>query len=139
MSSRERQHRLRVVIAFALVYVFWGSTYLAIRVAVENIPPAMLGGVRFLVAGALMLAYCWLTGRTIRITRTEAVWLFTIGVLLLTGGNVALAYSEIYVPSGLAALIVAVVPIWVALIEGFVLRGDRLGGRGWLGLVLGIS
>jgi drug/metabolite transporter (DMT)-like permease len=139
MSPQERQHRLRVVIAFALVYVFWGSTYLAIRVAVEHIPPAMLGGTRFLAAGALMLAYCWLTGRPIAITRREAVALFTIGVLLLSGGNVLLAYSEIYVPSGLAALIVAVVPIWVALIEGFLLRGDRLHGRGWLGLFLGIS
>jgi drug/metabolite transporter (DMT)-like permease len=139
MTPLERQQRFRVIVAFALVYVFWGSTYLAIRVAVEHIPPALLGGTRFLIAGVLMLAYCWLTGRTVKITRREALWLFTIGVLLLTGGNVALAYSEIYVPSGLAALIVAVVPIWVALIEGFVLGGDRLGARGWLGLVLGIS
>jgi len=138
MSPQERQHRLHIVIAFALVYVFWGSTYLAIRVAVEKIPPALLAGSRFLVAGLLMLAYCWLTGRTIKITRREAAWLFTIGVLLLTGGNVLLSYSEIYVASGLAALIVAVVPIMVALIEGFVLRGDRLGPRGWLGLFLGI-
>ena len=139
MSPQERQHRLQVLIAFALVYVFWGSTYLAIRVAVEGIPPAMLGGVRFLVAGVLMLAFCRLTGRKITITRREAVWLFTIGVLLLSGGNVLLAYSEIYVPSGLAALIVAVVPIWVALIDGFVLRRSRLGPRGWLGLILGIG
>src|SRR5919201_693708 len=139
MSPYERQHRLRVATAFALVYVFWGSTYLAIRVAVEHIPPALLGATRFLAAGVLMLGYCWLTGRKITITRREAGLLFSIGVLLLSGGNVLLAYSEIYVPSGLAALIVAVVPIWVALIEGFVLRGDRLRGRGWLGLVLGIS
>ncbi|MCI0352803.1 MAG: EamA family transporter [Acidobacteriales bacterium] len=139
MTPLERQHQLRVIVAFALVYVFWGSTYLAIRVAVEGIPPALLGGVRFLIAGVLMLAYCWLTKRTVRITRREALWLFTIGVLLLTGGNLALAYSEIYVPSGLAALIVAVVPIWVALIEAFGRRGDRLGAGGWLGLILGIS
>ena len=139
MTPTDRQHRLRVWTAFALVYVFWGSTYLAIRVAVEHIPPALLGGTRFLISGVLMLAYCRLTGRNIKLTRREALWLFTIGVLLLTGGNVALAYSEIYVPSGLAALIVAAVPIWVALIEGFALGGDRLGARGWLGLVLGIS
>src|SRR5262249_29280193 len=112
---------------------------LAIRVAVEHIPPALLGGTRFLISGVLMLAYCWLTGRTIKLTGREAAWLFTIGVLLLTGGNVALAYSEIYVPSGLAALIVAAVPIWVGLIEGFGSGGDRLSARGWLGLVLGIS
>jgi drug/metabolite transporter (DMT)-like permease len=139
MTSAESQHRLRVWIAFALVYVFWGSTYLAIRIAVEHIPPALLGGTRFLISGVLMLAYCWLTGRTIKLTRHEALRLFTIGVLLLTGGNVLLAYSEIYVPSGLAALIVAAVPIWVALIEGFTVGGERLGTGGWLGLMLGIS
>ena len=139
MTPSDRQHRLRVWIAFALVYVFWGSTYLAIRIAVEHIPPALLAGTRFLISGTLMLAYCWLSGRNIRLTRRDALWLFTIGVLLLTGGNVALAYSEIYVPSGLAALIVAAVPIWVALVEGFSSSGDRLGTRGWLGLLLGIS
>jgi drug/metabolite transporter (DMT)-like permease len=139
MSPHERQHRMQVLVAFALVYFFWGSTYIGIRIAVEKIPAALLGGTRFLVAGMLMLAYCWLTGRTIKITRREAAWLFTIGVLLLSGGNVLLSYSEIYVASGLAALIVAVVPIMVALIEGFVLRGDRLGARGWFGLVLGIG
>lgn len=139
MTPSDRQHRMRVWTAFALVYVFWGSTYLAIRIAVQHIPPALLGGTRFLISGALMLAYCWLSGRNIKLTRREAIWLFTIGVLLLTGGNVALAYSEIYVPSGLAALIVAAVPIWVALIEGFSSGGDRLGPRGWLGLLLGIS
>jgi drug/metabolite transporter (DMT)-like permease len=139
MSAAERQHRLHVVIAFLLVYFFWGSTYIAIRIAVEHIPAAMLGATRFLTAGVLMLGYCALSGRKITLSRADAIRLAIMGVLLLTGGNVLLCYSEEYVPSGLAALIVAIVPIWVALIEGFILKGDRLRGRGWAGLALGIA
>jgi len=139
MTPREHQHRVHVMIAFLLVYIFWGSTYLAIRIAVEHIPAAMLGATRFLTAGVLMLIYCGLSGRKISLSRSDALRLAIIGVLLLSGGNVLLAYSEEYVPSGLAALIVAVVPLWVALIEGFILRGDRLRGLGWVGLFLGIA
>jgi drug/metabolite transporter (DMT)-like permease len=80
-----------------------------------------------------------MTGRTIKVSRHDFLRVAVIGILLLSGGNVLLAWSEKYVDSGLAALIVAVVPIWVALIEGFILKGDRLRGRGWLGLALGIA
>src|SRR5207248_4413012 len=140
MTPRERQHRFRIAVSFLLVYFFWGSTYLAIRIAVEHLPAATLGAVRFLIAGAVMLAYCALSGRKISLSWADAGKLLLIGVLLLTGGNVLLAYSEKYVPSGLAALIVAIVPLWVALIEGFVLKnGDRLNARGWIGLTLGVG
>jgi drug/metabolite transporter (DMT)-like permease len=139
MTPSERQQRFRVALAFGLVYLLWGSTYLGIRVAVEHIPPALLGGVRFLVGGLPVLAYCALSGRKISLTFGEAWRLCLVGVLLLSGGNVLLAYSEEYVGSGLAALIVAVVPLWVALIEGFILKGDRLRGTGWVGLFLGMA
>jgi drug/metabolite transporter (DMT)-like permease len=138
MTAAEKQHRWRIGVAFALVYFFWGSTYLAIRIAVEQIPAAMLGGVRFVIAGVLMLGFCALTERKIALTRHDALRLAGIGILLLTGGNVLLCYSEEALPSGLAALIVAVVPIWVALIEGLILKGDQLRRRGWLGLGLGV-
>lgn len=139
MTPKERQHRFRVVLAFALVYFFWGSTYVGIRIAVEHIPPALLSGTRFVAAGLFMLLYCVFSGRRIRLTAKDALLLLIIGMLLLTGGNMLLAYSEQYIPSGLSALIVAVVPLWVALIEGFILKGERLRGWGWLGLVLGLS
>jgi len=137
MTAKERQHRFRVFFAFCLVYFFWGSTYIGIRIAVEHIPPALLSGTRFVAAGIIMLVYCAFSGRRIRLTMKDALLLLVMGMLLLTGGNMLLAYSEQYLPSGLAALIVAVVPLWVALIEGFILRGDRLKGWGWMGLVLG--
>lgn len=139
MTPSERHHRFQVVLAFGLVYLLWGSTYLGIRIAVEHIPAALLGGVRFLIAGLAVLAYCALSGRKVSLTFAEAWRLALVGVLLLTGGNVLLAYSEEYVGSGLAALIVAVVPLLVALIEGFILKGDRLRGTGWIGLFLGMG
>jgi drug/metabolite transporter (DMT)-like permease len=139
MTAAQKQHRFRVALCFALVYVFWGSTYLAIKIAVEHIPAATMGASRFLISGPLMLAWCAMTGRSIKISKHDFLRVAAIGILLLTGGNVLLAWSEKTVDSGLAALIVAVVPLWVALIEGFILKGDRLRGRGWLGLMLGIA
>jgi drug/metabolite transporter (DMT)-like permease len=128
----------QVALAFAAVYVLWGSTYLGIRIVVEHIPPTMMGSARFLGAGPLMLAWCWLVKRRISITKNEAWRLATIGVLLLTGGNVMVAWSEQYVPSGLAALIVAAVPLWVMVIEALSRRGERPSARGIGGLALGI-
>ncbi len=139
MTHAERQHRFRVALAFGLVYVLWGSTYLGIRIVVEHIPPAMMGASRYLLAGLPMLGWCALRGRSIRLTRSDFWRVLAIGVLLLTGGNVVLAWAEQYVPSGLAALIVAVVPIWVAVIESILPRGERLAARGMVGLALGIA
>lgn len=133
-------HRLRVIFAFALVYVFWGSTYLAIGIADEqHLPPAIMCAIRFTIAGTLMLAACAALGRRIRITRDEAIRLATIGCLLLVGGNFGLAWAEQWVPTGFAALIIAVTPIWFLLLESFVFRGDRLSSRGLIGVGLGIA
>ncbi len=129
----------RVALAFALVYVLWGSTYLAIRITVEHVPPAMMGATRFLFAGPVMLAWCALTGRKISVNRNDLWRLAIIGVLLLTTGNVVVGWSEQYVPSGLAALIVAIVPIYVVVIEAVLLRSERLSRRGLAGLALGIA
>jgi len=139
MGPEERQHRFRIIIAFALVYVLWGSTYLGIRIAVYDIPPATMAGTRFLVAGGLMLAWCAVTRRKISLSRRDFRRIGSVGVLLLTGGNVGVAFAEQYVATGVAALIVAAVPIWVAMIEAFLLRGDRLSRRGLGGLALGIG
>jgi len=139
MTHAARQHRFRVALAFGLVYLLWGSTYLAIRIVVEHIPPAMMGASRYLLAGLPMLGWCALRGRRIALTRSDFWRVLAIGVLLLTGGNVVLAWAEQYVPSGLAALIVAIVPIWVAVIESILPRGERLAGRGLAGLALGLA
>lgn len=139
MTQAERQHRFLVALNFGLVYVLWGSTYLAIRVVVEHIPPAMMGATRFLIGGAVMLAWCVVSGRRIRLTRVDFLRVAAIGVLLLVGGNVGVAWAEKTVPSGLTALIVAVVPLWVAIIETWILKGERLLRRGVFGLLTGIA
>ncbi len=136
----DRNHRLQVMLAFALVYVFWGSTYLAIGIAdEEHLPPAVMCAMRFAIAGPSMLAGCAALGRRIRITWPEAFHLATIGCLLLVGGNFGLAWAEQWVPTGFAALIVGVTPIWFLLLETFVFRGDRLSSRGLIGVGLGIA
>ncbi len=138
--STDRHHRLQVVLAFALVYVFWGSTYLAIGIADQaHLPPAVMCAIRFAIAGSLMLVACAAMGRTVRITLAEALRLAAIGCLLLVGGNFGLAWAEQWVPTGFAALIVAVTPIWFLLLETFVFRGDRVSRRGLFGVALGIA
>lgn len=139
MTPAERQHRLHVILAFGLVYVFWGSTYLAIRLAVEAVPPALMAGTRFLIAGPLMLVYCALSGRRVRLTREETARLAIIGVLLLTVSNATLAWAEQWVPTGLAALIVSITPIWFLVLETWVLPGEhQVSPRALAGVVLGI-
>ena len=132
-------HRLKVIVAFGLVYVFWGSTYLAIGItSAEGIPPLVMCAIRFLIAGPIMLAACALFGRNIRILGREALRLAAIGILLLVCGNGTLAWAEQYVPTGFAALIIAVTPIWFLVLETFVFRGDRISRRGAIGLLMGV-
>jgi drug/metabolite transporter (DMT)-like permease len=138
--TADRHHRLQVIFAFALVYIFWGSTYLAIGIAdAEQLPPAVMCALRFAVAGPLMLVACAAFGWRIRVTLPEAARLAAIGCLLLVGGNFGLAWAEQWVPTGFAALIIAVTPIWFLVLETFVFRGERLSGRGVFGVVLGIA
>jgi len=139
MKQAERQNRYTILLAFGLVYLFWGSTYLAIDIAVMHIPPALACAVRFLIAGPLMLGYCAVSGRRVRVSRASLVRFSIVGVLLLTGGNLTLAWAEQYVASGLAALIVAVIPIWMLVVDSWILRGDRVPARGLAGIGLGVA
>lgn len=86
-----------------------------------------------------MLAACALLGRKVRVSHTEAVRLAVVGFLLLVAGNGGLAWAEQYVPTGFAALLIAVTPIWFLVLETFVFRGDRMSGRGVGGLALGVA
>jgi len=132
------QHRWRVLVAFGLVYVFWGSTYLGIGVAVKYVPPYVMTGTRFVIAGLAMLAYCTASGRKIAVSGMQLLKLAVIGCLLLTLANTLLAWAEETLPTGLSALIVAITPLWFLVVDSFVMRGDRVSHRGYLGLMLGI-
>src|ERR1700758_3575410 len=90
MPTATSPSRWKIILAFGLVYVFWGSTYLGIGIAVEHIPPAMMCAARFLIAGTVMLAYCALTGRRIRFSARQLSHFGAVGILLLMGGNLTL-------------------------------------------------
>ncbi|HET7208663.1 MAG TPA: EamA family transporter [Terriglobales bacterium] len=137
MTSLEHQ-RWKVVLNFGLVYLFWGSTYLGIRIAVEQIPPALMCGVRFLIAGVLMLAYCGLSGHRIRYRPIQLLHMAVIGTLLLMGGNMTLAWAEQTVPSGLSALLISMTPLWFLVLDSLLLGDHRISARGFAGLGLGI-
>jgi len=135
--TAERQFRFRVALAFGLVYVFWGSTYLGIRIAIEYIGPELMTGIRFPIAGIIMLAACVLFGRRVSITAREFVQQGIVGILLLSVTNVTLTWSEQYIRTGLASLLVASIPIWFLVVDTWVLRGERLSARGLVGIALG--
>lgn len=127
-----------VIAAFAAIYVIWGSTYLAIRIAVETLPPFLLAGVRHLVAGALMFAVVY------RRSGEQPTWqqwrsAFVIGGLLLLGGNGLVTWAEQTVPSSVAALLVTTVPIWMVLLHWMRRDGARPTLPESAGVVLGFS
>src|ERR1700738_4936211 len=138
MTTASSASRWKIILAFALVYVFWGSTYLGIGIAVEHIPPALMCAVRFLISGPLMLPYCALSRREIRFKPKQLAQQAAVGVLLLVGGNMTLAWAEKYVSTGLASLLVAVIPIWFLVLDSWLIGHHRISPRGLAGLVLGI-
>jgi drug/metabolite transporter (DMT)-like permease len=128
--------RWKIALAFFSVYVFWGMTYLAMRIAVVDIPPHLMAGVRFLLAGVLL--YAW-TRRRGEGPPTPEQWRAAtiIGAFLLLGGNATVAWAEERVPSGLAAVLIAVAPIWMVGME-WVRGGSRPSKRVIGGLALGL-
>ncbi len=120
------------------MYVIWGSTYLAIRVVVEDVPPLLGASARFLVAGGVMLAVLAARGRSVRVPRRALASAALVGVLLPAGGNGIVSVAERTVPSGLAALLIASVPLWVVLLRSTV-GGERIAGRTLGGLALGFA
>ena len=127
-----------VILAFGLVYLFWGSTYLGIDIAVQTIPPALMCGTRFSIAGIVMLAVCALTGRKVLYSGRQILLAAIVGLLLLMGGNLTLSYAELSVSTGLAALIVAITPLWFLVLDSMLLGDHHISGRGKAGLALGI-
>jgi drug/metabolite transporter (DMT)-like permease len=139
VTEAHRQFRLRVVVAFALVYVLWGSTYLAIGIAVEHISPPMMGASRFILAGAAMLLWRKLSGNSVRVSFDEFLRLTIIGILLLVTSNVVIGWAEQLIPTGLAALLIAIVPLWFLLLERLSHKGERFSARAILGIGFGIA
>ena len=134
--SPKNASRAQLTAAFASIYIIWGSTYLAIRYAVETIPPFLMGGTRFLVSGALLYA---LARRRDAERPTKPHWRNAIiaGGFLLLGGNGAVIWAEQFVPSGLTALLVSILPFWLVIIEWLRPPRKRPGPAILAGLALG--
>jgi drug/metabolite transporter (DMT)-like permease len=128
--------RTRIIIAFTVLYLVWGSTYLGIRFAIETIPPFLMAGARFLLAGMIMFAIAWSQNAC---KSSWANWRVSlvVGACLLLAGNGGVTISEQYIDTGLAALIVAIVPIYIVILSWATGMAPRPAPIIWLGLVGG--
>jgi drug/metabolite transporter (DMT)-like permease len=130
--------RTPIILGFAAVYLIWGSTYLGIRYAIETIPPLLMMGIRHSTAGALVYAWARWKGAP---APTAKQWKYAViaGAFLFLAGHGMLAWAEQKVPSGLAALLCATLPLWTVLV-GRIQGSERsLSGKAWVGVVLGFA
>lgn len=130
--------RSALLLAFAAIYLIWGSTYLAIRVAVEALPPFLMAGTRFMLAGSLL--YAWLTFKG-RARATSRQWLdnAVVGALLLVGGNGLVVWAEQAIPSGITTLIISISPLFMVLIDWLLPKGAKPTWPTLIGLALGFG
>jgi len=137
VTSSARPAAWKILLAFAIIYLVWGSTYLAIRIGVREIPPFLMAGLRFTIAGAVMWAWMRVTGTpspTLREWRDASV----LGTLMFLIDYACLFWAEQRVPSGIAAVILAMIPVCITLLEIIFLRTQRLTFRLAIGLGIGI-
>lgn len=130
-----------LVVAFFLLYVTWGTTYLAIKWGVhdEHLPPALFGGTRVCLGGLIVLGFLAISGRSLLLPRREWGGILLTALLLFVGGNGLMNLAETTVPSNVAAVLAATTPLWIGILAMIWPSGERLSVRGWLGLLLGLS
>jgi drug/metabolite transporter (DMT)-like permease len=135
--STPRERRL-AYLSWIAVCLIWGTTYLGIRICLESIPPALMGGLRWTLAGTLLAAYVVVRGETLP---PPSRWggILLLGFLLLGLGNGGVVFAEQWVPSGLAAVLVATSPFWMAGVEATLRDGEKLRRNTVLGLLIGFS
>jgi drug/metabolite transporter (DMT)-like permease len=143
VMSQERAHLteeskdiVKAYAAWSAVCLFWGTTYLAIRIGVRTLPPALFAGTRFFIAGSAFLAYLKMRGISLP-NKSDLFHIAVVGILLLVTANGCVVWAEQWVPSGLAALIVATLPFWVSGIEAIWPSGNKLNAHKILGIVIG--
>lgn len=135
VGSRRAPSRAALALAFAAVFVVWGTTFLAIRYAVETIPPLVAAGARHAAAGSVLFALAWLRGYRPR--RTDWIGGSVLGGLFFLAGHGLLHWAEQHIASGLAALLIATEPLWILLV-GAALGRQRLNRFNGAGLLLGL-
>ena len=136
--TQPRSSRVLIVLAFAAIYVLWGSTYLGIRYAIETLPPFIMAGTRFSLAGAILFSWAILNGESIRSSFSQWPKALAIGGLLLLGGNGGVTWAEKFIPSGFAALLIATEPFWVVVLN-WALTHVRPNWKVLLGVFIGMA
>lgn len=125
------------LLAYILVSIIWGSTYLAIRVGVQSFPPFLFGGIRFMIAGTMILLFAYFKKLEFPKERIDYIKISVVGLFLLTISNSLVLTAEMRVNSSTAALLFAMTPIFIAIIEQFIPSGSRISLFGWLGMLVG--
>jgi len=140
VGKTESSRKLLILVAaFAAIYIFWGSTYLAIKYAIQTLPPFLMAGSRFFIAGSILFLWARLS-KNYETPKWEH-WRTSIivGTLLLLGGNGCVVFAQHYIPSSLAALLVATEPLWIVILGWLWLKGQRPNWKVALGLLLGFA
>jgi drug/metabolite transporter (DMT)-like permease len=130
-----------IALAFAVIYISWGTTYFAIKLGMqrEQLPPALFGGARFLAAGLLVLAWQGVRGQALRVAPPDLLKMLAAGGLLFVGGSGFINAGLKYLDSSLAAVLVATTPLWIGLFAMLWPQGERVTPGGWLGLFCGLA
>lgn len=135
--TQEQASRAKLIAAFAAIYIFWGSTYLAIKFALETMPPFAMAAIRLTTAGLIL--YVWSRLRSsVQVRRVHWIHAVVLGFFLLCVGNGAVVWAQTRVPSGIAALVVAIVPLWVVLIDWLRPDGRRPNTVMTVGVIMGL-
>lgn len=137
-TTQPRSSRALIILAFAAIYVLWGSTYLAIRYAIDTLPPFLMAGSRFLIAGTILFAWAAVSGERIRAALSQWPKALLLGAMLLLAGNGGVTWAEKYIATGLAALLVASEPLWVVLLNWGITR-HRPNTKVLLGVFIGLA
>lgn len=131
-------HSTKVALAFASVYLFWGSTYLAIHVAGEHLPVPVVSASRSTISTLIIVIVCLVLRRSMRVPAGEMWKLIVVGLLFMSANNMLLTWGETMIPTGFASLMCATLPIMVAIINGLLPGGDAMNRRAWAGTLLGM-
>lgn len=137
LKDHQQWFQIRLVLAFAAIYVIWGTTYLAMRIAVDTIPPFAIAGSRFLVAGIFLIGLLRLRGVSMPTARQWKSAALT-GCLLMIGGNGLVMWAIQKIPSGICAVVIATMPLWMTLFDWCFYKGPRPGWKVSIGLVAGL-
>jgi drug/metabolite transporter (DMT)-like permease len=128
----------RAYLAWVSVCVIWGTTYLGIKIALETIPPFLMGGIRYTISGLLLAAWLFVRGRKLP-SRSDWGRLAVLGFFMLMLGNGGVVWGEQFVPSGLTAVVIGSSPFWMVSVDAMLTGGRQLGLRQWVGLLIGFA